>query len=76
MAKNTLQNIEAEKSVLGYPTFDSKSIDVSNRGHSSVRMILPDQHKIIYEAMVDLYQNKEPIDVLSLSAGSKMQKTA
>ena len=73
MAKIPPQNIEAEKSVLGSLMLDSKSIDVI------VDILRPDdfyqtKHKIIYEAMVDLYQNKEPIDVLSLSSRLKDKK--
>lgn len=73
MAKIPPQNIEAEKSVLGSLMLDSKSIDVI------IDILRPDdfyqtKHKIIYEAMVDLYQNKEPIDVLSLSSRLKDKK--
>ena len=73
MAKIPPQNIEAEKSVLGSLMLDSKSIDVI------IDILRPNdfyqtKHKIIYEAMVDLYQNKEPIDVLSLSSRLKDKK--
>ena len=73
MAKIPPQNIEAEKSVLGSLMLDSKSIDVI------IDILRPDdfyqtKHKIIFEAMVDLYQNKEPIDVLSLSSRLKDKK--
>ena len=73
MAKMPPQNIEAEKSVLGSLMMDSKSIDII------IDILRPDdfyqtKHKIIFEAMVDLYQNKEPIDILSLSGRLKDKK--
>ena len=60
--------------VLNLLMLDSKSIDVI------IDILRPNdfyqtKHKIIYEAMVDLYQNKELIDVLSLSSRLK-DKTA
>src|SRR3989344_3141577 len=72
-AKMPPQNIEAEKSVLGSLMMDSKSIDII------IDILRPDdfyqtKHKIIFEAMVDLYQNKEPIDILSLSGRLKDKK--
>ena len=75
MAKIPPQNIEAEKSVLGSLMLDSKSIDVI------IDILRPNdfyqtKHKIIYEAMFDLYQNKEPIDVLSLSSRLKDKKNS
>ena len=73
IAKIPPQNIEAEKSVLGSLMLDSKSIDVI------IDILRPDdfyhnKHKIIFEAMFDLYQNKEPIDILSLSSRLKDKK--
>jgi len=55
MAKIPPQNIDAEKSVLGSLMLDSKSIDVI------IDILRADdfyqtKHKIIFEAMVDLYQ--------------------
>ncbi len=72
-AKIPPQNLEAEKSVLGSLMLDSKAIDIV------IDILRPDdfyqtKHKIIYEAMVDLYQNKEPIDILSLSNRLKDKK--
>src|SRR3989344_5961872 len=73
MTKIPPQNIEAEKSVLGSLMLDSKSIDVI------IDILRPNdfyqtKHKIIFEAMVDLYQSKEPIDILSLSSRLKDKK--
>lgn len=60
------QNLEAERSVLGALMLDKDAvIKVAN-------IIRPgdfykDDHNLIYEAMMDLYEQREPIDVLSLS---------
>src|SRR3990167_2879828 len=58
MTKIPPQNIEAEKSVLGSLMLDSKSIDVI------IDILRPN----------DLYQSKEPIDILSLSSRLKDKK--
>ena len=75
MAKNNInnndlkippQNIEAERSVLGALMLDKDAIiKVANL----VRLgdFYRDDHNIIYEAMMELYEQREPIDVLSLS---------
>jgi replicative DNA helicase len=60
------QNIEAERSVLGALMLDKDAIiKVANL----VRFgdFYKDDHNLIYEAMVELYEQREPIDVLSLS---------
>lgn len=59
-------NTEAEKSVLGALMLDKDAIiKVANL----IRMgdFYKDTHNIIYEAIVELYEKREPIDVLSLS---------
>ncbi len=60
------QNIEAEQSLLGCILLDKESIfkiaDIINSEdfyHNS--------HKIIFEAMIDLFNNQEPIDIITLS---------
>jgi len=60
------QNLDAEKSVLGSLMLETKAIDIV------IDILRPDEfytskHQVIFEAMVDLYQRKEPIDVLSVS---------
>jgi replicative DNA helicase len=60
------QNIEAERSVLGSLMLDKDAIiKVANL----IRFgdFYKDDHNLIYEAMVELYEKREPIDVLSLS---------
>jgi len=60
------QNIEAERSVLGALMLDKDAIiKVANL----VRLgdFYKDDHNLIYEAMIELYEKREPIDVLSLS---------
>ncbi|HAT73451.1 MAG: Replicative DNA helicase [Candidatus Moranbacteria bacterium GW2011_GWF2_36_839] len=60
------QNIEAERSVLGALMLDKDAvIKIANL----VRLgdFYRDDHNIIYEAMMELYEQREPIDVLSLS---------
>jgi replicative DNA helicase len=60
------QNIEAEQSVLGALMLDKDAIiKIANL----IRLgdFYKDDHNIIYEAMIDLYEKREPIDLLSLS---------
>ncbi len=60
------QNVEAEKSVLGALMIDKDAIiKVANlvREDDFYR----DDHGLIYTAMTELYEKREPIDVLSLS---------
>jgi len=60
------QNIEAEKSVLGALMLDKDAIiNVANLIH--VGDFYRDDHNLVFEAMIDLYEQREPIDVLSLS---------
>ncbi|HAI74444.1 MAG TPA: replicative DNA helicase [Candidatus Moranbacteria bacterium] len=60
------QNVEAEQSVLGALMLDKDAIlKVANL----IRLgdFYKDIHNTIYETMLDLYEQHEPIDVLSLS---------
>jgi len=60
------QNIEAERSVLGALMLDKDAIiKVSNLVHPGD--FYNDNHNLIFESMVELYEKREPIDVLSLS---------
>jgi len=67
------QNIEAEESVLGALIIDKNAI-------AKVADILfpkdfyQTQNRYIYEAILDLYQKNEPIDILSLSNRLKEKK--
>ena len=60
------QNIEAEQSVLGSLMLDKKAIikvaDILNAGD-----FYRSAHVQIFQAMLDLYDKGEPIDLLSLS---------
>jgi len=60
------QNLEAEQAVLGSLLIDKDAIT------KVADMIVPDDfyketHQQIYEAMTDLYEKHDPIDILSLS---------
>ena len=60
------QNIEAEQSVLGSLLIDKEAII------KVADIIRPDDfykdaHRIIYEAVLELYEKREPIDVISLT---------
>lgn len=60
------QNIEAEKSVLGALMLDKDAIiKVANIIHAED--FYKDAHNSIFETMLDLYEKREPIDLLSLS---------
>lgn len=60
------QNIEAERSVLGALMLDKDAIiKVANLIHPGD--FYKEDHNMIFEAMTELYEQREPIDVLSLS---------
>jgi replicative DNA helicase len=60
------QNIEAERSVLGALMLDKDAIiKVANLIRTGD--FYKDAHNLIYEVMIELYEKREPIDVLSLS---------
>lgn len=66
-------DIEAEKSVLGSLMLDKKAINIV------VDILKPEdfyneKHEIIYQAMMDLYERKDPVDVVSLSSRLKEKK--
>ena len=60
------QNIEAETSVLGSLMLDKDSI-IKVADLLKVGDFYKDDHKAIYETMLALYEEREPIDVLSLA---------
>ncbi|OGI28067.1 MAG: replicative DNA helicase [Candidatus Moranbacteria bacterium RIFOXYB1_FULL_43_19] len=60
------QNIEAEMSVLGSLMLDKDAIiKIADLVHSDD--FYKDANRLIYETMIDLFEEREPIDVLSLS---------
>lgn len=60
------QNIEAEMSVLGSLMLDKNAIiKIADLVRSDD--FYKDSHRLIYETMLELYEDREPIDVLSLS---------
>ena len=60
------QNIEAEQSVLGSLMLDKESI-IKVADLLKVGDFYKDDHNIIYEVILELYDQREPIDVLSIS---------
>ena len=61
------QNIEGEKALLGSIMLRSEAIyDVADL--VSARSFYSDKHRIIYQAMLDIYNRHEPIDLLSVSS--------
>ncbi|PIR05750.1 replicative DNA helicase [Candidatus Kuenenbacteria bacterium CG11_big_fil_rev_8_21_14_0_20_37_9] len=61
------QNLEAEQAVLGSLLIDKEAITKiadSLLGEDFYK----EAHRLIYEAIVDLYAKKEPLDILSLSS--------
>src|SRR4030043_1343544 len=60
------QNIEAEMSVLGSLMLDKDAIiKIADLGHPDY--FYKDANRLIYETMLELFEDREPIDVLSLS---------
>ena len=60
------QNIEAEMSVLGSLMLDKDAI-IKMADFVRPEDFYKDAHKLIYEMILELYEDREPIDVLSLS---------
>jgi replicative DNA helicase len=64
--KLTPQNLEAEQSLLGSLLLDKDAIvKISDRVQAED--FYAEKHRIIYEAISDLYRRHEPIDLLSLA---------
>ncbi|MCK5460089.1 replicative DNA helicase, partial [Candidatus Parcubacteria bacterium] len=79
MAKENLiekmppQNLEAEQSLLGSLLIDKDAIikiaDIVNR-----KDFYDDRHSAIFEAISELYEKRQPIDILNLSNRLKEKK--
>jgi replicative DNA helicase len=59
-------NLEAEQSVLGSLMLDKDAV-IKIADLLKVGDFYKDDHNLIYEVILDLYEHREPIDVLSLS---------
>ncbi|HEX8973995.1 MAG TPA: replicative DNA helicase [Patescibacteria group bacterium] len=59
-------NLEAEQSVLGSLMLEKDAI-IKIADLLKVGDFYKDDHNVIYEVILDLYDNREPIDVLSIS---------
>lgn len=59
-------NIEAEQSVLGSLLLDKEAI-TKMADFVKIGDFYKDDHNVIYESILELYEEREPIDVLSLS---------
>ncbi|MBI3671818.1 replicative DNA helicase, partial [Candidatus Azambacteria bacterium] len=66
-------SIEAEQSVLGSILLDKESI-IKVADVIQPKDFYKKSHRLIYEAMLDLYQNQEPIDVLNVTNRLKDKK--
>lgn len=66
-------NIEAEQSVLGALLIDKDAISTISELINS-KDFYNDTNSIIYEAMLSLYENRKPIDILTLTAEIKKRK--
>jgi replicative DNA helicase len=76
MAENTRivpQDLEAEKSVLGSVIIDDNAMfeiaEVLRPEH-----FYPTKHQLIFEACLDLFEKREPIDLVTLGARLKKKK--
>jgi replicative DNA helicase len=78
MSNNTIgllppQNIEAEQSVLGSLLIDKNAL-VKIADILEPKDFYTEKHGIIFASMLDLYEKKEPIDLLSLGNRLKEKK--
>src|SRR3989344_8958571 len=60
------QNLEAEKSLLGSLLLDKESIN-KVADFLKISDFYSHTHQLVYEAIMKLYEKREPIDLLSLS---------
>lgn len=67
------QNIEAEQSVLGCLLIDKEAI-VKIADFLQPDDFYKDAHKNIFQVMLDLYSNREPIDLLSITSRLEEKK--
>lgn len=67
------QDLEAEKCVLGSLMLDSAAAYIIE-DLLTQDDFYSEKHRIIYRAMLDLYEKKEPIDILSVSSRLKEKK--
>ena len=61
------QNVEAEQSLLGCLMIDKNAI-IKVADFVGADDFYKDNHREIYQAMIELYEKREPIDILSLTA--------
>lgn len=66
LAKLPPQNIEAEQSLLGSLLIDKDAI-IKVADIVKAENFYHDKHKTVFEAIIDLYNKREPIDLLTLS---------
>lgn len=67
------QNIEAEQSVLGALLIDKEAI-VKVADFLLPSDFYKEEHRKIYQAMLELYEEREPIDILSLTSRLEEKK--
>ena len=67
LAKVPPQNLEAEQSLLGALLLDKEAI-IKVADQLTADDFYRDTHRLIYEAIVDLFNKHEPIDVLSVAS--------
>lgn len=67
------QSIEAEQSVLGSILIDKKAI-VKIGDILTARDFYRDTHRIIFEAMLELFEKNEPIDIMTVSSRLEEKK--
>jgi replicative DNA helicase len=60
------QNIDAERSVLGALMLDKDAV-IKIANLIRIGDFYKEDHNLIYEAMINLYEHRDPIDLLSLS---------
>jgi len=68
------QNIEAEQSVLGAMLLDSEAIAVAAEALKGEDFYRPD-HAEIFEAIIDLFNKAEPVDIITVSEQLKARGT-
>jgi len=64
---------EAEQSVLGAVLIDPSSISMASQNLNPKHFYFK-ENRLIYEAMLELFQNNEPIDILTLASQLKKRK--
>ena len=68
-------NVEVERAVLGAILLDNEALPKAMEVLAGADDFYKPAHRIIYEAMLDLFEKNEPVDLLTLTEALRVRKT-